>query len=49
MNIIGLVNGFLSYVILMVVTAGIAFLGGFIGISLRKNKNAKKQAENGAK
>lgn len=38
-------NSFISYLLLMFIIAAIAFCGGFIGVKLRKNKNAKEALE----
>ena len=45
-NAILFANSFLSYLLLMAIIAGIAGVGIFIGIRLRKNKNAGEK-ENG--
>jgi len=44
-NLILFANSFLSYLLLMAVIVVIAAVGIVIGISLRKNKNAKLVAE----
>lgn len=44
-NLILFANSFLSYLLLMAVIVVIAAVGIVIGISLRKNKNAKLAAE----
>ncbi len=38
------INSFLSYLLLMLIIAALAGLGTFIGITLRKKKNAKMVA-----
>lgn len=38
------INSFLSYLLLMLIIAALAGLGTFIGITLRKRKNAKAAA-----
>ena len=40
-NVILFINSFLSYLLLMLVIAVIAGVAIFIGIKMRKNKNAK--------
>lgn len=45
MNAVTLVNGFLSYLVLMLVTLGVAFIGGTIGVRLKKKNDAKKAAQ----
>lgn len=42
MGVTALVNGFLSYLLLMIIIAGVAFVCGFIGLKLRKKKDSKK-------
>ena len=40
-NIIAFINCVLSYLLLMVIIVALCLLGGFIGLKLRKNKDAK--------
>lgn len=42
----GFVNGFLSYLVLMLVFVAVGGIGIFLGISLRKASNAKADKEN---
>lgn len=42
-NLILFVNSFLSYLLVMAVIAVLAGIAVFIGIKLRKNKNAKAE------
>lgn len=49
MDIAVLFNGFLSYLLLMVITVGVAFLCGFIAVKIRKRSDAKKNSEDEAK
>lgn len=46
MNATVLINGFLSYLVLMAITVGFAFMCGFIALQLKKRndkKNDKKK------
>lgn len=43
MNVIGLVNGFLTYLVLMVIIAGVAFVSVFFAVKLRKKNDVKKR------
>lgn len=45
MNAVGLINGFLSYLLLMVITLGFAFFCAFLARKLRKRNDAKKDKE----
>lgn len=49
MNAIVLINGFLSYLLLMVITVGVALFCGFIALRIRKKNDAKKKAKEEAK
>ena len=40
-NMIAFINSVLSYLLLMVIIVALCLLGGFIGLKLRKNKDAK--------
>ena len=42
-NLILFVNSFLSYLLLMLIIVVIAGVAVFIGIKMRKNKNAKQE------
>lgn len=42
---IAFLNSFLNYLLLMLIIAALAGLGTFIGITLRKRKNAKAAAD----
>lgn len=44
-NVVLFVNSFLSYLLLMVIIAVIAGVAIFIGIKVRKNKNAQNEKE----
>ncbi|MBP3603580.1 MAG: hypothetical protein J6J79_05495 [Lachnospiraceae bacterium] len=44
-NLILFINSFLSYLLLMAVIVILAAIAVFIGIKMRKNKNAKLQSE----
>ena len=37
-----LINGFLSYLLLMVITVAVAFLCGFAALKIRKKNDSKK-------
>ena len=37
-------SSFISYLLEMIILVAIGLLGGFIGVSLRKKKNAKEEA-----
>lgn len=37
-------GSFVQYLVIMIILAAIAALGGFLGVKLRKNKNAKEEA-----
>ena len=45
MDAIVLINGFLSYLLLMVITVGVALLCGFAALRIRKKNDAKKKAK----
>ncbi len=45
MEAVTLINGFLTYLVLMIITLGIAFTAGFAALKLRKRNDAKKKAE----
>jgi len=38
-------GSFLQYLIIMIVLAFVAFIGGFIGVKLRQSKDAKASVE----
>ena len=44
-NVVLFVNSFLSYLLLMVIIAVIAGVAIFVGIKVRKNKNAQNEKE----
>lgn len=44
-NLIQFMNAFLSYFILFGVMVTLAVIGGFVGVTMRKRKNAKEHAE----
>ncbi len=41
---ISFINSFLSYVLVVVAFVAVMFVGGFIGLKLRKSKDAKEAA-----
>ena len=41
---ISFLNSFLSYLLLLIIIAALAMVGLFIGVTLRKKKNAKAEA-----
>jgi len=42
---VNLVNSFLSYLLLMLIIAAVAFVCGFTAVKLRKKKDAKKHEQ----
>lgn len=42
---IAFLGSFVQYVVIFLILAGIAFLGGFVGVQLRKKKDAKEAAK----
>ncbi len=42
---VNLVNSFLSYLLLMLMIAAVAFICGFVALKLRKKKDAKKHEQ----
>ena len=43
-GMISFINSFLSYVLVVVAFVAVMFVGGFIGLKLRKSKDAKEAA-----
>lgn len=43
-NLISFVNAFLSYFVVFLVAVGLMLAGSFIGITMRKKKDAKEEA-----
>lgn len=41
---ISFLNSFLSYLLLLIIIAALAMVGLFIGVTLRKKKNAKAES-----
>ncbi|MBR1478016.1 MAG: hypothetical protein IJ608_08670 [Lachnospiraceae bacterium] len=43
-SFVAFINAFLSYLMVLIVFVAVGGLGCFIGLKLRKNKNAKEEA-----